>query len=146
MGDSIEHALVEVESEIFEIIMFLFPAMILVELLLQMGFFTLLQSFLQKRGYRDRKQFRILSFLTFFLSAVLDNLTTTLVMINMVNQSFKDRNRHIAGAGTVANANAGGAWSPIGDVTTIMLWLAGKFTAVQVVLIGFLRRCATASW
>ena len=138
MGDSIEHALVEVESEIFEIIMFLFPAMILVELLLQMGFFTLLQSFLQKRGYRDRKQFRILSFLTFFLSAVLDNLTTTLVMINMVNQSFKDRNRHIAGAGTVANANAGGAWSPIGDVTTIMLWLAGKFTAVQVVLIGFL--------
>jgi Na+/H+ antiporter NhaD/arsenite permease-like protein len=138
MGDSIEHALVEVESEIFEIIMFLFPAMILVELLLQMGFFTLLQSFLQKQGYRDRKQFRILSFLTFFLSAVLDNLTTTLVMINMVNQSFKDRNRHIAGAGTVANANAGGAWSPIGDVTTIMLWLAGKFTAVQVVLIGIL--------
>lgn len=138
MGDTLEHALIEVESEIFRIVMFLFPAMILVELLLQMGLFTLMQSFLQKRGYRDRKQFGILSGVTFFLSAILDNLTTTLVMINMVNQSFKGRNRHIAGAGTVANANAGGAWSPIGDVTTIMLWLAGKFTATQVVLIGFL--------
>lgn len=137
MGDTLEGGLAEVEAEIFRIIMFLFPAMILVELLLQMGFFTLLQSLLQKRGYRDKQQFRILSTLTFFLSALLDNLTTTLVMITMVNQSFKERNRQIAGAATVANANAGGAWSPIGDVTTIMLWLAGKFTAVQIVLMGF---------
>lgn len=133
------HALVEVESEIQGIVFFLFPAMTLVELLLQMGFFRLIQSKLQQKGYRDRKQLHVLSLITFFCSAVLDNLTTTLVMVNAVNQSFRDEeNRHRAAGATVANANAGGAWSPIGDVTTIMLWLSGKFTALQVIAMGFL--------
>jgi Na+/H+ antiporter NhaD/arsenite permease-like protein len=69
---------------------------------------------------------------------MLDNLTTTIVMIQIARKFFKDKNMILMSAAVVIAANAGGAFSPIGDVTTIMLWLADKFTAIEVIKQGFL--------
>src|SRR5690606_15312953 len=63
---------------------------------------------------------------------------TTIVMIQIARRFFKGRNLLVAAAAIVVAANAGGAFSPVGDVTTIMLWLAGKFTALEIIAWGFL--------
>ena len=119
--------------EITQIVFFLLFAMALVELISRLGFFELVRVKLQQRGWRDKQQFIALMTLTFFLSAMLDNLTTAIVMIEICRRFFGGRNMLVATAGVVVMANAGGAWSPIGDVTTIMLWLEGKFAASEVV-------------
>ncbi len=80
----------------------------------------------------------LLTGITFFLSAVVDNLTTTIVMIQIARKFFRGQNLLYATAGIVIAANAGGAWSPIGDVTTIMLWFAGKVSATQILTQGIL--------
>jgi Na+/H+ antiporter NhaD/arsenite permease-like protein len=75
----------------------------------------------------------IISIGTFFLSAVLDNLTTTIVMVSLLRKLISDDEERKLFAGMVIiAANAGGAWSPIGDVTTTMLWLGGQITAVNI--------------
>jgi len=76
----------------------------------------------------------IVGFVTFFLSAILDNLTTTIVMISLVKKLLDRRDDRLFFAGLIViAANAGGAWSPIGDVTTTMLWIGGQITAVEIV-------------
>ena len=71
---------------------------------------------------------------TFFLSAILDNLTTTIVMVSLLSKLLKDRQDRLFFAGLVViAANSGGAWSPIGDVTTTMLWIGGQITAWSIV-------------
>lgn len=73
-------------------------------------------------------------FVTFFLSAVLDNLTTTIVMLSLVKKLLGRKNDRLFFAGIIIiAANAGGAWSPIGDVTTTMLWIGGQITALQII-------------
>jgi Na+/H+ antiporter NhaD/arsenite permease-like protein len=76
----------------------------------------------------------IVSILTFFLSAVLDNLTTAIVMVSLLRKIVRDNEmrRFFAGIVIIA-ANAGGAWSPLGDVTTTMLWIGGQISAVNVI-------------
>ena len=75
-----------------------------------------------------------LSFLTFFFSAVLDNLTTAIVMSALLKKLIKDKKDLWLFAGVIIiAANAGGAWSPIGDVTTIMLWIGGQITATKII-------------
>lgn len=128
------HLVSEAGGEIFQIIVFLLAAMTLVEILVHYQFFDLIKTKLAKLKLKDKKQFMVMGFLTFFLSAMLDNLTITIVMIQIARQFFKGKNLLIAAAGIVILANAGGAWSPIGDVTTIMLWLAKKFTASEIIL------------
>ncbi len=140
----IGHDLETAGAEIIEIILFLMAAMTLVEFLDQKGFFELIRVELQRRSFGDRIQFIVLSLVTFFLSAALDNLTTTLVMLTIAERFFRGENRIIVSAAIVPNANAGGAWSPIGDVTTIMLWVAGAFTAGQIVSQAFLPSLAHA--
>lgn len=140
----IEHDLETAGAEIIEIILFLMAAMTLVEFLDQKGFFELIRVELQRRSFGDRIQFVVLSLVTFFLSAALDNLTTALVMLTIAERFFRGENRIIVSAAIVPNANAGGAWSPIGDVTTIMLWVAGAFTAGQIVSQAFLPSLAHA--
>jgi Na+/H+ antiporter NhaD/arsenite permease-like protein len=77
----------------------------------------------------------IISVLTFFMSAVLDNLTTTIVMVALLRKLVDDqKTRWFYASMVVLAANAGGAWSPIGDVTTIMLWIGGQITAVNIIL------------
>jgi len=71
--------------------------------------------------------------MTFVFSAFLDNLTTTLIMIQVGRKIYQNKeNFLIYVANVIIAANAGGAWSPIGDVTTIMLWIANKFNAIQL--------------
>jgi Na+/H+ antiporter NhaD/arsenite permease-like protein len=71
---------------------------------------------------------------TFFLSAVLDNLTTTIVMVSLIRKLIHNREMRLFFAGMIiVAANAGGAWSPIGDVTTTMLWIGGQISAAAIV-------------
>jgi Na+/H+ antiporter NhaD/arsenite permease-like protein len=134
----IEEGLIEVGADIFSIIAFLLAAMSLVEILVHYKFFDVVRGQLYKFGLSEKKQFIALSIITFFLSAMLDNLTTTIVMIQIGRKFFKGNNMLLMAASIVIAANAGGAFSPIGDVTTIMLWLADKFTALEVIQQGFL--------
>jgi len=81
----------------------------------------------------------ILSIITFFFSAALDNLTTAIVMAALLTKLIKDKEDLWMFAGMVIlSANAGGAWSPIGDVTTIMLWIGGQVTAANIITSVFL--------
>ncbi len=74
----------------------------------------------------------ILSILTFFMSATLDNLTTTIVLVALLRKLIDDKKtRWFFASMVVLAANAGGAWSPIGDVTTIMLWIGGQITSCK---------------
>lgn len=125
-------------AEIFGLITFLLAAMTLVEVLIHYRFFDVVRAKITQLGLADRGQFLLLALLTFFFSAVLDNLTVTIIMIQIARRFFADERLLIAATGIVIFANAGGAWSPIGDVTTIMLWLADKFSTLQIITWGFL--------
>lgn len=134
----VEEAIHHLSGETFSLVVFLLAAMTLVEVLVHYRFFDLLRVKLLALGLRDSAQLILIGTITFFLSAVIDNLTTTIVMIQIARRFFKGGNLMIAAAAIVVAANAGGAFSPIGDVTTIMIWLAGKFTALEVIIWGFL--------
>lgn len=135
---AVEAALHTISAETFALIVFLLAAMTLVEILVHYRFFDLLRSKLFALGLKDNAQLVLIAFITFFLSAIIDNLTTTIVMVQIARRFFKGHNLLVAAGAIVVAANAGGAFSPIGDVTTIMLWLAGKFTALEVMMWGFL--------
>lgn len=76
----------------------------------------------------------LVGFVTFFLSAILDNLTTTIVMVSLMKKLLDQREDRWFFAGIIViSANAGGAWSPIGDVTTTMLWIGGQITAMEII-------------
>ncbi len=134
----IEETLVEVGGDIFSIVIFLLAAMSLVEILVHYQFFDVVRGLLYKLKFSEKKQFLALAIMTFFLSAMLDNLTTTIVMIQIARRFFTGKNLLLMTAAVVIAANAGGAFSPIGDVTTIMIWLADKFTAFEIIREGFL--------
>jgi Na+/H+ antiporter NhaD/arsenite permease-like protein len=137
--DSMHEAISHSAAEIFELIIFLMGAMTIVEMLGHFRFFTWLEIKLQSYNISNTRLFWIIGLVTFFASAVLDNLTTTLVMIHIGKHlSFRKENFNYFVINTVIASNAGGAMSPVGDVTTIMIWLAGKFTAWQVLIGGFL--------
>ncbi len=86
----------------------------------------------------------ILSILTFFMSAALDNLTTTIVMVALLRKLIdKQQDRWFMAAMVVLAANAGGAWSPIGDVTTIMLWIGGQVTTGRIIMDVFVPSLVT---
>ena len=82
-----------------------------------------------------RKLLWIVSFITFLLSPLLDNLTTTIVMVSLIRKLMQEREDRLLFVGMVIiAANAGGAWSPIGDVTTTMLWIGGQITAFNIII------------
>ena len=144
-GHDVGEALGHETQEIFGIVVFLLAAMTIVEVLVHYHFFTWIQHKIIEKKISQTKLFWLLGALTFIFSAFLDNLTTTLIMIQIGRKIYKDKDNFlIFVVNTVIAANAGGAASPIGDVTTIMLWLANKFTAVQVISIGILP--AIAAW
>ncbi|HEU5086534.1 MAG TPA: sodium:proton antiporter NhaD, partial [Roseiflexaceae bacterium] len=121
-------------AEIFSVVIFLLAAMTLVEVLTHYQFFDYVRVELSRHRLRDRQQFIVIGAVAFLLSAVIDNLTTTIVMITIAQRFFRGRNLLVMAAAVIIFANAGGAWSPIGDITTLMLWLSGKFSASQVML------------
>jgi Na+/H+ antiporter NhaD/arsenite permease-like protein len=133
-GEPLAHELEVAAAEIFGIVIFLLAAMTLVEVLTHYQFFDYVRIELSRRGLRDRQQFIVIGAVTFFLSPVIDNLTATIVMITVAQRFFRKQNLLVMATAIIIFANAGGAWSPIGDITTLMLWLAGKFSAMEVIL------------
>lgn len=119
--------------DIAEILFFLFGAMTIVEVVDQHQGFSVITDRITSRN--KVKLMWIIGFITFFMSAVLDNLTTTIVMIALLRKLIADRpTRWLFASMIVIAANAGGAWSPIGDVTTIMLWIGGQVTTINIIL------------
>ena len=128
LGHELAHHLVDIA----EILFFLLGAMTIVELVdAHEGF-----SIITDKITTNKKVYLIwiLSIITFFFSAVLDNLTTSIVMAALLSKLIQDKETLWLFAGVIIlAANAGGAWSPIGDVTTIMLWLGGQVSATNII-------------
>lgn len=126
------HSLAEHLSEIAEILFFLIGAMTIVELVDSHRGFKFVTD--RIRTTNPKKLLWVICWVTFFLSAILDNLTTTIVMVSLTRKLVANRDTRLFFAGLiVVAANAGGAWSPIGDVTTTMLWIGGQITAPAIV-------------
>jgi len=123
-------------SEISEILFFLLGAMTIVELIdAHDGFQNIVDRI--KTTHKTKLIF-LIGLITFFLSAVLDNLTTTIVMASILNKLVADQKTKWRLLGLVViSANAGGAFSPIGDVTTTMLWIGGQVTALNIIKQSF---------
>ncbi|MEO1938953.1 MAG: sodium:proton antiporter NhaD, partial [Sulfurimonas sp.] len=126
--DPLHHELEHLILEIAEIFFFLLVAMTYIETLIERGVFDLMKYKLVSKGYSYKKLFWLTGLLAFFISPVADNLTTALILstvlftIDKKNMAFL-----VPGAiNIVVAANAGGAWSPFGDITTLMAWTAGK--------------------
>ena len=128
----IEEELLHHLSEISSILFFLLGAMTIVELIdAHEGFSIITDKITTKNRV---KLLWIISVLTFFFSAALDNLTTTIVMVSLLRKLIDDKYDRWFFAGiVVVSANAGGAWSPIGDVTTTMLWIGGQLTTLTII-------------
>ena len=126
-GSAITERLGDTSTTLF----FLMGAMTIVEIVDQNGGFNWVRGVMKSKGKRTLL-WRI-AFLTFFLSAILDNLTTSIVMIMILRKLVKEhKDRIIYASLVIIAANSGGAFSPIGDVTTIMLWNKGVITALGV--------------
>ncbi|AFK04236.1 Citrate transporter [Emticicia oligotrophica DSM 17448] len=135
MSGSDSHAIQEHLSHhlasIAEILFFLLGAMTIVELIdAHQGFKIITDQISSKSAVT---LLWVISFLAFFLSAALDNLTTAIVMVSLLRKiiAHADQRKFFAGVVIIA-ANAGGAWSPIGDVTTTMLWIGGQIMAINI--------------
>ena len=108
-----------------EILVFLLGAMTIVEIIAYFNGFSTIKNFIKTK--KKSKLLWIFAILAFFLSAIIDNLTATIVLISLLQKIIKDRKMRLWFAGLIViAANAGGAFSPIGDVTTTMLWIANK--------------------
>ena len=135
--NAIHHFIVDYEivhhiGEIGEILFFLLAAMTIVEVIDQHQGFKVITDKIDTTN--KIKLLWLLSILTFFMSALLDNLTTTIVMVALLRKLVSDKEtRWFYASMIVLAANAGGAWSPIGDVTTIMLWIGGQITALSII-------------
>jgi len=115
-----------------EILVFLMGAMTIVEIIDYFDGFKTIKSFIRTRS--KRKILWIFSFLAFFLSAIIDNLTATIVLISILQKIILERETRIWYAGLIIiAANAGGVWSPIGDVTTTMLWIGNKVSTGKLI-------------
>src|SRR3989344_1974966 len=119
LGD-IGPALSESAGEIFGLVIFLLSAMTLVEILTHYGLFDYIYTKLVRLHLEDKAQFFIITLLTFIFSAFLDNLTSTIVFLQIASRFFSGKNLMKSASAIVVAANAGGAFSPIGDITTTM--------------------------
>lgn len=128
----VSHQLSESIASTAEIVFFLIGAMTIVEVIDAHNGFEVITSRIKTK--KLSYLLWIVGFLTFFLSAVLDNLTATIVMISLTRKLLqKQEDRLLFAAMVVISANAGGAWSPIGDVTTTMLWIGGQITTLAII-------------
>jgi len=133
----INEQLAEQFGDVASILFFLLGAMTIVELVDAHDGFEIITSRINQTD--KRKLLWIIGFITFFLSSVLDNLTTTIVIITLLRKLVRKQEDRLIFAGIVViAANAGGACSPIGDVTTTMLWIGGQITAGNIILKVFL--------
>lgn len=124
LHDTFEHIIVEIAGIFF----FLYVAMIYIEVLVDRGVFEALKSKMTSKGLTYKQLFWVIGLMTFFVSAIADNLTTALIFATIVLTIAKDLKNFVVptAINIVVSANAGGAWSPFGDITTLMVWNAGK--------------------
>ncbi len=129
---TINHEIQHHIIDIAEILFFLLGAMTIVELVDSHQGFSIITDRITTNN--KIRLIWILSIITFFFSAVLDNLTTSIVMAALLPKLIKDKEDLWLFAGIIIlSANAGGAWSPIGDITTIMLWIGGQVSAASII-------------
>lgn len=115
-----------------EILVFLLGAMTIVEIIDYFDGFATIKGYIRTR--QKSKLLWLFSILAFILSAIIDNLTATIVLVTILQKVIKEREVRLWFAGMIIiAANAGGAWSPIGDVTTTMLWIGNKVSALQLI-------------
>lgn len=120
-------------GEVSGILFFLMGAMTIVELIDAHDGFFIITSRIKTTD--KKKLVWLIAFITFFLSAALDNLTTTIVLVSLLRKIIPNKeDRLMFAALVIISANAGGAWSPIGDVTTTMLWIGGQITAGSIII------------
>jgi Na+/H+ antiporter NhaD/arsenite permease-like protein len=139
MGDSalLGQQMNESVATTAQIVFFLIGAMTIVEVIDAHNGFEVITS--RIKTTKLSSLMLLVGLVTFFLSAILDNLTTTIVMVSLMKKILDKReDRLLFAAMIVISANAGGAWSPIGDVTTTMLWIGGQITALAIVKSLFL--------
>ncbi len=118
-------------GNISQVIFFLIGALAVVEIISAHNGFKVISDYVQIQS--KKKMFWTVGFITFFLSSILDNLTTTIVMIAFLQKVIKSKeDRWLFGGGIVIAANAGGAWTPIGDVTTTMLWIGNQISTFSI--------------
>lgn len=119
-------------GEVAEIVFFLWGAMTIVEIVDAHQGFRLVTDAIQTRD--SKKLLWMIGGITFFLSSILDNLTSTIVMVSLLRKLVPDPDRRrFLGAVVVIAANSGGAWTPIGDVTTTMLWIHGQISTTRTI-------------
>jgi Na+/H+ antiporter NhaD/arsenite permease-like protein len=135
--DRVGHELTETVAVTARIVFFLFGAMAIVEVIDAHDGFEVVTSRIRPRSLVGLLW--LLALVTFVLSAILDNLTTTIVMVSLIRRLLdRESDRLFVASIVVIAANAGGAWSPMGDVTTTMLWIGGQVSALGIVSALFL--------
>ena len=133
----VNSSLVEHLGEISSILFFLLGAMTIIELIDSHDGFKIITDFITQTN--KRSLIWIVGFFTFFLSSILDNLTTTIVLVALLRKLVKNHDDRLLFVGIVIiAANAGGAWTPIGDVTTTMLWIGGQISTLNIMYKLFL--------
>jgi len=127
-GKPLEEEIKNLIYEISGIYFFLLVAMTYIEAMIDRGVFSALRYRLVSRGYTYKKLFWVTGLLAFFISPVADNLTTALILATVLLTIDKTNKQFLvpSAINIVVAANAGGAWSPFGDITTLMVWVAGK--------------------
>jgi Na+/H+ antiporter NhaD/arsenite permease-like protein len=131
VAEFFDHRLLHYLQDIASILLFLMGAMTIVEIVDAHEGFKVITDRISSTN--KVKLLWIISIITFFLSAALDNLTTAIVMISLIKKLISDqKTRWFYGGMIVIAANAGGAWTPIGDVTTTMLWIGKQITSVEI--------------
>ena len=133
----INEELVKHFGDIASILFFLLGALIIVEIIEESNGFLIIEKILKTRNKGNL--LLLITLITFFFSAILDNLTTTIVMITICSKLLTIREDKLYFASMIViAANAGGAWSPLGDVTTTMLWVGQRITTVEIIKTTFL--------
>jgi Na+/H+ antiporter NhaD/arsenite permease-like protein len=129
--EGVSHQLTEKLAETAAIVFFLICAMTIVEVTDSHGGFEVITS--RIKATKLTSLLWIIGFIAFYLSSILDNMTTTIVMVALMKRLLKDHKQRLFFAGIIViAANAGGAWTPIGDVTTTMLWIGGQITTGNI--------------
>ncbi len=128
----VDFQLVEYLGDISSTLFFLIGAMTIVELIDANNGFSIITERINTKSKRELLY--VITFIAFFMSSVLDNLTTSIVMVMLVKKLVPNyKERWIFGSMIIIAANSGGAWSPIGDVTTIMLWIKGRISSFPLI-------------
>jgi len=141
LEEELEHLIVEISGIFF----FLFVAMTYIEAMIDRGVFMVLRYNLVSKGYSYSKLFWVTGLLAFFISPIADNLTTALILSTVLLTIDKDNREFLvpSAINIVVAANAGGAWSPFGDITTLMVWVDGRASFTEFL---FLFPAAFSGW